>query len=100
MDSILAWLKKFWGWIAAGAAIVGGVMLALLSVGGKKQPVPPPPVDPKTDAVVRDTEVKAEGERQAAHAVADAKVDALKQVAETPDDAERRKRLAEMANKS
>lgn len=100
MDAFLAGLKKFWGWIAAGAAVVGGILLALLTLGGKKQPVPAPPINPKTDAVVRDTEVKAESERQAAHAVADTKVDALKQVAETPDDAERRKRLAELANKS
>lgn len=104
MTNLLQKLKSAVMWIAGGALAIAGTLLVLAKLRSKPAPEAPapalPPVSTGTAEAVQAAEVKAAGEVAAADATADVKVAALSDVAATDSDAERRKQLADLANKA
>lgn len=94
-------LKKFGAWLLGIAVVVGGALLVLLKLKEKQeQPANLPEASKETEQKVQAAEVKSAGERAAAEAEAVAKVNEVNAAAALDDGAERRKKLAELANKA
>lgn len=96
-------LKKLGVWLAGIAAVVLGALLVFLKLKEQKpesKPAGVPEASKETEKAVQQAEVKAAGEVASATATATAKTEALAGVAEVDDAAERRKKLADLANKA
>jgi len=103
MTNLIQKLKSAVMWIAGGALAIAGTLLVLAKLKEKQPEAPAPALPPAsvgTEAAVQAAEVKAAGEVAAASATAEVKVAALNDVAATDSDAERRKQLADLANKA
>lgn len=52
---MIAWLKKWWAWLLGGLAAVGGLVIAILTLGRvrpKPKPLPKRPETPDVDIPV------------------------------------------------
>jgi hypothetical protein len=96
-------LKKFGMWLVAGLLAAGGAVLVYLKLKEDEkaeEPVKLPEASPETTAAVHHAEGKAEAEKAAAAEKATETKTELAEVAATDDGAERRKKLAAMANQA
>ncbi len=97
-------LKRFGRWLLLGAAALGALLLLLLRVRPPAPaPVKPPglPETPKaTEDAVRAAETQAAGERAVASTKAEDRKADLADAGATDDGAERRRKLADLANKT
>lgn len=97
-------LKKFGAWLLGIAVVVGGALLVLMKLKqpaeAPAKPVGVPEASKETEKAVQQAEVKSAADKAAAEAEAVAKVNEVSAAAVMDDGAERRKKLAELANKA
>lgn len=96
-------LKKFGLWLAGIVAVALGAALVFLKLKEQKPEAKPagvPEASKETEKAVQQAEVKSAADKAVAEAEAVAKVNEVSAAAVMDDGAERRKKLAELANKA